>query len=161
MRNLAIVLSAAALVALIIVGLVWQHRLVAGLPPRVECADAAAALAAAYAEADKQGGSVLSVLGTGSMAPFIPAASHEPRKTIVAYVVTLPGATYSDIRRGSLVLYFPEFASEALYIHQAAEHDAAGWIMTGLHNERSEAAWRVTPANFVALAAHVFTWPQG
>ena len=46
----------------------WQHRAMAsGLPPRVVCASPVEAYL-------KAGGGAIQVLGTGSMAPYIPAA---------------------------------------------------------------------------------------
>ncbi len=132
------------------------------LPPRTVCADESAARAQATAWALQSGGSVVAVLGTGSMAPYIPAAAagRDPRATIVAYAVTRPGATYADIRPGDLCLYLAEWAPAQCVLHVAALYDALGWIMSGLHNRTYENAVRVTPANFRGLTAAVFTWNQ-
>lgn len=140
----------------------WQRALERGLPPRVECAGQAAAARQAYAFAGDHGGDVIAVLGTGSMAPYIPAAAPgaDPLRTVVAYVVAAPRATFADIRPGALVVYRAAWSAAHPVLHQAASRDAAGWIMSGLHNPEYEARWRVTPANFVAIAAQVFTWEQ-
>lgn len=155
-RNLIIGLGAIATLALLIgLALHFQHVLEAGLPPRVECASQSEAQAKASAGA-------IPVLGTGSMAPYIPAARAglDPKKTIVAYVVPQSGATFAAVKAGSLCIYSPEWDANARYLHQAAQQDGDGWIMTGLHNAEYESHWRVTPANFIAIAAKVYVWPQ-
>jgi len=67
-----------ALAALFVAGalaLAWrsQRTLELGLPPRVACLSPADGLAKAQAWSLAHGGFVFGVLGTGSMAPFIPA----------------------------------------------------------------------------------------
>ena len=42
--------------------------------------------------------------------------------------------------------------------HQAAQRDGLGWIMSGLHNPRSESAWRITPQNFDGIVRATFVW---
>lgn len=129
-----------------------QRTLTSNLPPRIECRDQLDARTRA-------GAGAYAVLGTGSMAPFIPASLHgqDPRQTLVAYAVTEP-ASYADIQAGDLCIYSPEFHN-GLVIHQAAQRDSLGWIMSGLGNARSEAAWRVTSANFKGIVARVYVWP--
>lgn len=160
MRNLAGILVALTLIALIVSATWWQRSLLSGLPAREEHPTAAAALAAAHDYAARHGGTVRAVAGTGSMAPYIPPApaGSDPRRTIVAYTVTDPHATFADIRRGKLVTYAAEWRAtgEPLVLHQAATQDRAGWIMTGLANDSYESRWRVTPANFRGITARVF-----
>jgi hypothetical protein len=155
---------AAAVVVAVLVGIAWrsQRTLERGLPPRIECTDKFDAHSRARAHIINQGGTVVGVLGTGSMAPYIPAARAglDPMATIVAFAVTQPGATIKDVRKGKLCTYRPEFASESHYIHGAAEEDGLGWIMSGLNNERSESSWRMTAANFTGLVVAVFVWPE-
>lgn len=155
-------IAAALLLVLIIGAVAWQRRLEAGLPPRVECATAAEAAAQAHAFAQASGGRISPVLGTGSMAPYIPPAPFgtDPLQTVVAYVVSDPRGTFADIRPGSLVMYRAEWSPQHAVLHCAAQQDRDGWIMTGLHNDSYENRWRVTPANFLGLTARVFVWPQ-
>lgn len=147
--------GAIALIALVIIAWHWQRALEAGLPPRIDCASEAEAKALA-------GPGAIPVLGTGSMAPLIPAAApgRDPLSTCVAYVATVPGATYADITRGSLCVYRAEWSPIYRVMHCAANRDRLGWIMSGLHNAHSEPGWRVTEQNFIALAARVYVWPQ-
>lgn len=152
--------------ALVLGGLSWlaarsQRTLERGLPPRIVCASLPAAAAEAAAWQRQHGGTLLPILGTGSMQPYIPAApaGADPRATIVAYAVTAAGATYHDIAPGALCTYRPTFDASGHYIHGAAERDRHGWIMSGLNNERSESWARVTPQNFTGLVAIVFVGP--
>jgi len=158
-NRLGIILAAVILAALVAFAWLHQRTMQAGLPPRVVCADRASALVAAGEFARSSGGVVISVLGTGSMAPFIPAAptGEDPHSYIAAYVVTVP-ATYADIKPGALCIYRAEWDSKLYVLHQAAQSDGLGWVMSGLHNARSEASWRVTPANFIGITARVFVW---
>ena len=148
---LALVLG---LAALLVVSKRKQADLARGLPPRVVCASQADALAQAGAGATP-------ILGTGSMAPWIPAAlpGLNPRQTVVAYAVIDTAATYDGITTGALVVYFATWAGGRV-IHQAAARDSGGWIMSGLHNERSETWERVTAANYVGTVARVYVWAQ-
>jgi len=158
-NRLGIVLAAVILAAL--VAFAWLHNriMVAGLPPREVCADRASALVAAGEWAKANNGVVIPVLGTGSMAPYIPAAPDDatPREWIAAYAVTVP-ATFADIKPGALCIYRAEWSPSLSVIHQAAQRDGYGWIMSGLHNARSESWARVTPANFIGITARVFVW---
>lgn len=137
-----------------------QRMLEAGLPPRVVCASQSEATTAALRQIVEHGGGLVGVLGTGSMAPYIPAAARDPKKTIVGYLVTAERGRFEDIRRGNLVIY--EYAPEpgSNYVHGAAEKTADGWIMSGLHNARSESWTRVTSKNFKGIVTHTFVWPQ-
>ncbi len=159
MKSLGIILAVCLLAALVAFAWLHQRTMVAGLPPRVVCADRQAAMDEAGAWARANGGVVIAVLGTGSMAPYIPAApaGEAPRKFIAAYVVMLPGG-YNDIKRGKLCIYRAEWDAKLYVLHQAAQSDGLGWVMSGLHNSRSEPQWRVTPANFIGITARVFVW---
>ena len=142
------------LAAIIVVAKRKEATLVAGLPVRLVCADQAAALAQAGPAA------AIPVLGTGSMAPYIPSAlpGRDPLATIVAYAVLDTTATFAGLTVGALVVYTPAWAKGRV-MHQAALHDAGGWIMSGLHNERSETWERLTPATYVGTVARVYVWP--
>lgn len=148
---LALVLG---LVALLVVSKRKQAEIARGLPPRVVCASQGEAFALA-------GVSATPVLGTGSMAPWIPAAlpGLDPRKTVVAYAVIDSAATFDGITTGALVVYFATWAGGRV-LHQAAARDSGGWIMSGLHNDRSETWERVTAANYVGTVARVYVWAQ-
>ena len=93
------------------------------------------------------------------MAPFIPPAAPGlvPLDTVVAYVVLDPAATYESVAVGALVLYTAGWTSHHV-LHQAALKDRLGWIMSGLHNERSETWERVTPANYKGTVGRVYVW---
>ena len=100
------------------------------------------------------------VLGTGSMAPYIPSASKgaDPLKTVVAYVVLNPDLAYKDITPGALVIYSINYVKGFNTMHQAALLDGAGWIMTGLGNKEYENKVRVTAANFVGIVSRTYVW---
>lgn len=159
MNRLGIILAAVILAALVAFAWLHQRTMVAGLPPREVCENRHAALIAAGEFARAQGGTVIAVLGTGSMAPYIPAApaGSDPLATLAAYAVTTP-ATFADIRPGALCIYRAEWDAKLYVLHQAAQRDGLGWVMSGLHNPRSEPQWRVTPANFIGITAKVFVW---
>ena len=148
---LALVLG---LAALLVVSKRKQADLARGLPPRIVCASQGEAFALA-------GVAATPVLGTGSMAPWIPAAlpGLDPRQTVVAYAVIDTAATYDGITTGALVVYFATWAGGRV-LHQAAARDSGGWIMSGLHNERSETWERVTAANYIGTVARVYVWAQ-
>jgi len=99
------------------------------------------------------------VLGTGSMAPYIPAApaGADPLRTVCALVILAPDARYTDITSGALCIYTPNWAGRNV-IHQAAKIDGDGWVMTGLSNRYSESGERVTASNFVGIVARTYVW---
>ena len=132
-----------------------QRTLTAGLPPRIVCATQEEARAQA-------GASAIAVLGTGSMAPYIPAAlpGRDPLATVVAYLVPDTDRVFTDIKPGQLVIYAPAWSPRYTVTHLAATRDADGWIMSGLANRDYEAGTRVTAANFRAIVAAVYVWPQ-
>ena len=146
---------------LAMVSLLWlafrsQRVLEQGLPQRIECAN--------QADAIKQAGpNAYPVRGTGSMAPFFPAtpAGVDPMTTFVAYVVP-SGASYGEIKPGNLCIYWMALpdGTKLLVIHQAALKDSGGWIMSGLHNKRSESWARVTKENFVVVIGRAYVWKQ-
>ena len=155
MNRIALVVALVlGLAALLVVSKRKQADLARGLPPRIVCASQGEAFALA-------GVGATPVLGTGSMAPWIPAAlpGLDPRKTVVAYAVIDTAATYDGITTGALVVYFATWAGGRV-LHQAAARDSGGWIMSGLHNERSETWERVTAANYIGTVARVYVWAQ-
>ena len=80
----------------------------------------------------------IEVLGTGSMAPYIPAApkGKDPLTTVCA-IVKPSSKPFSAISKGDLVVYQPTWAKRYV-IHQAAKKQDDKWIMSGLHNRESE-----------------------
>ena len=151
-RSLLVALLALGLVVVLGLALRSERVLTAGLPLRI--------VAASEAEAWKLAGpAAVVVLGTGSMAPYIPAAPKgaDPLRTVSALVVLVPGASYGDIKAGSLCIYVPVWAGRNV-MHQAAQIDAGGWIMTGLGNKEYENKERVTATNFVGIVARTYVW---
>ena len=146
--------AVAGIAVLVLLARHKQRVLAVGLPPRIVCVDRLAAL-------EQSGAGAIPVLGTGSMSPFIPPApaGTDPMQTITAFAVIDSAASFADVRTGALCIYAPDW-SRGRVMHQAASHDSAGWIMSGSHNAHSEAAWRVTPQNFVGIVARVYVWPQ-
>ena len=151
-RIVLAVLLVLGLAALLFVSKRHQADLVRGLPPRIVCAGQADALAQA-------GDSAIAIRGTGSMAPYIPAAAPGlvPVDTVVAYAVLDAAANYESLTVGALVLYTAGWTPHHV-LHQAALKDRLGWIMSGLHNERSETWERVTPANYKGTVGRVYVW---
>lgn len=142
---------------LVLIGLLLiayrQHKAMVGaLPARYVCAS--------QEEARKEAGQdAFPIAGTGSMVPFIPASKPglDPASTIVAYAVPDRNKAYSDIRKGDLVVYWADWARGTI-IHQAAQKDGNGWIMSGLHNDRSEAWERMTEPKFRAVIKAVYVF---
>jgi hypothetical protein len=151
-RSLLLAVLVLGLVVVLGLALRSERVLLAGLPTRVVVASEADAWTLA-------GPSAVVVLGTGSMAPYIPAAPKgaDPLRTVSALVVLVSGARYADIAVGSLVIYVPRWAGRNV-MHQAAQIDAGGWIMTGLGNKDYETKERVTAANFVGIVARTYVW---
>lgn len=160
-RALAIVV-ALVLGALVASAVYWQRALAAGLPPRAECPTLADAFAQARDEAKLTGGRLFAIVGTGSMAPFIPAATPglDPKTTVVAYAVGVPDAAFADVQTGKLCVYVAAWDASLTVMHQAAQFTASGWIMTGLHNKTYESGTRVTAANFRGIVAKVWVVKQ-
>ena len=132
-----------------------QRTLTDGLPPRIVCATQEEAR-------QRAGATAIAVLGTGSMAPYIPAAApgRDPLETVVAYLVPSLDLVFADIAPGRLVVYQPAWSPHYCVTHGAAVQDRLGWIMSGLANRTYEAGERVTAANFRAIVAAVYVWPQ-
>lgn len=152
MNQLRYIVIGAAVVALIAVVAWWhQRQMVAALPPRIVCTS----LEDAWIKA---GPTAIAILGTGSMAPYLPHAQdgQDPLKTVVGYAKP-SGAAFSAIRKGDLVVYWAEWVNGNV-MHQAAQHDSGGWIMSGLHNSQSESFARVTAESFRAVIGEVYVW---
>ena len=151
-RSLLLAVLVLGLVVVLGLALRSERVLLAGLPTRVVVASEADAWTLA-------GPSAVVVLGTGSMAPYIPAApaGADPLRTVSALAVLVSGARYADIKAGSLCIYVPVWAGRNV-MHQAAQIDAGGWIMTGLGNKTYETKERVTAANFVGIVARTYVW---
>jgi len=151
-RSLLLAVLVLGLVVVLGLALRSERVLLAGLPTRVVVASEADAWTLA-------GPSAVVVLGTGSMAPYIPSApaGADPLRTVSALAVLMSGASYSDIKAGALVIYVPRWAGRNV-MHQAAQIDGKGWIMTGLGNKDYETKERVTAANFVGIVQRTYIW---
>ena len=152
-RSILVAVLALGLVVVLGLALRSERVLTAGLPLRI--------VAKSQQEAQTLAGlGAVAVLGTGSMAPYIAAApaGSDPLATVMAYVVTVQGATIADVRAGSLCIYVPEWAGRHV-MHQAASFSEGGWIMTGLGNKGYENAERMTGRNFVGIVSRTYIWP--
>lgn len=157
--NTRTVILIAVLFTVLITVLVFARRsqrvLHNGLPERILCTS--------QAEAQRLAGpTAIAVLGTGSMAPFIPPApiGINPLTVVCAYAVPASGVLYKDITPGALVVYAIEYVKGHTTMHQAALLDGGGWIMTGLHNKGYETNVRVTKENFIAVVSKVYIWSE-
>lgn len=145
-------IAVCCLVAILLLLAFWQHKAMAsGLPERIVCSSPIDAHL-------KAGPNAIEVLGTGSMAPFIQAApkNADPLKTVVA-LAKPSDKTFSEIKKGDLIVYWADWAHGNV-IHQAAQKDSGGWIMSGLHNAQSESFARVTAESFRAVIEEVYVW---
>ena len=152
-RSILVALLALGLGVVLGLALHSERVLKAGLPLRI--------VAKSQEEARTLAGlGSVAVLGTGSMAPYIAAApaGSDPLATVMAYVVTVQGATIADVRAGSLCIYVPEWAGRHV-MHQAASFSEGGWIMTGLGTKSYETTERMTGRNFVGIVSRTYIWP--
>ena len=152
-RSLLLAALALGLVVVLALALRSERVLTAGLPLRI--------VAKSQQEARTLAGlGAVAVLGTGSMAPYIAAApkGSDPFATVMAYVVTVQGATIDDVKAGSLCIYVPEWAGRHV-MHQAASFSEGGWIMTGLGTKSYETTERMTRRNFVGIVSRTYIWP--
>lgn len=153
MKNgLIIAIAILALVAGIAFAVRSQRILLSGLPEREVCAS--------REEAEtKAGPTAIKVLGTGSMAPFIPAAKpgENPLETVAALVVPDFSRSFDSIKPGELCCYLVKDAKFP-YLHGAALLTDSGWVMSGLANKNSEPYGRVTKDNFIFVAKKVYVW---
>ena len=152
-RSILVALFALGLVVVLGLALRSERVLTAGLPLRI--------VAKSQEEARTLAGlGAVAVLGTGSMAPYIAAApaGSDPLATVMAYVVTVQGATIADVRAGSLCIYVPEWAGRHV-MHQAASFADGGWIMTGLGTKSYETTERMTGRNFVGIVSRTYIFP--
>ena len=130
----------------------WQHRAMAsGLPPRIVCSSPVEAYL-------KAGSGAIQVLGTGSMAPYIPAApaGSDPLTTVVA-LVKPSERSFKSILKGDLVVYRPKWAKGNV-MHQAAQKQGGKWIMSGLGNSQSESFEPIGEDQFVCIIETTYVW---
>jgi hypothetical protein len=142
------VIGLAGLCLLLLLAYFQQRDMLNGLPARIVCASEAEAVL-------KAGAGAIPVRGTGSMVPFIPASPANPM-SIVAYAAP-SGKRYNELRKGDLVVYYADWAKGNV-IHQAAQKDGKGWIMSGLGNKQSESFARVTEKDFFFHVEAVYVW---
>lgn len=157
-KILPAILGALALVALVWLAFRSQATLEANLPAKREFAQLKDAYLDAYAAKLATGGNMVAILGTGSMAPYIPAAPKgtDPLAVTVGFAVTDPTATFASVKVGDVLLYRPASKPDSVWMHVVAAIDSRGLIMSGLNNEVSESWMRVTAANYVGKVAFVF-----
>jgi len=99
------------------------------------------------------------VLGTGSMAPWIPA--HPLGRKIVVAFAGLDSTPYAHLKPGNVVVYS---RYGQLIIHRLGEQDERGFLAFGIANEYGDrnpdgALGFVTPYNFVGKVATVALFP--
>ena len=152
-RSILVALLALGLVVVLGLALRSERVLTAGLPLRI--------VAKSQEEARTLAGiGAVGVLGTGSMAPYIAAApaGSDPLAKVMAYAVPSASLRYGDITAGALVIYSINYVAGSNTMHQAAQLDDHGWIMTGLGNKAYENKVRVTKENFVGIVSRVYVW---
>jgi len=92
-----------------------------------------------------------SVMGTGSMHPFIPRG--DPRE-VVAY--TIIGSTdFTDIRKGNFVVHYNDQWQRV--VHAAEKRTAGGWIVRGWSNQFAD-PYLVNESNFIGIVERVYVW---
>lgn len=142
---------------LIIMGLKNQKEMYAGLPPQVRVESREDAVKATIGH-----GNIPSlVVGTGSMYPYIDKAPEgsDPLTTVMAVAELDRDFSYSDIKKGDLIVYKNPRNHSMMIIHQAAQKDSLGWIMTGLNKKNAtETFWRVTEDNYVGKVVTTYVW---
>jgi hypothetical protein len=101
---------------------------------------------------------VVPVLGTGSMAPWIPA--HPGGSKVIVAFAGLDGTPFESLEPGNVVVY--SLFGETV-IHRLGERDSRGFVAFGLANKDKDRRGRylgfVTPANFVGKVAQVHLYP--
>jgi hypothetical protein len=88
------------------------------------------------------------VLGTGSMAPLIPAGAPDK---VVAYV-HIPPCAFDWLKQGDVVVF--RHGRAGLVVHELAGSDSGGWITGGLNNRNYDAG-RVTVMNFIGRVTEI------
>jgi hypothetical protein len=102
---------------------------------------------------------IVPVLGTGSMAPWIPA--HPLGRKIVVAFAGLDSTPYAHLKPGNVVVYS---RYGQLIIHRLGEQDERGFLAFGIANEYGDrnpdgGLGFVTPYNFVGKVATVALFP--
>jgi len=88
------------------------------------------------------------VLGTGSMAPLIPAGRASE---VVAYV-RIPPCAFDWLKQGDVVVF--RHGRAGLVVHELAGNDSGGWITGGINNRNYDAG-RVTVMNFIGRVTEI------
>jgi hypothetical protein len=164
MNGKTIGLVAAAVVGVLL--LLWvanrsSAALRASLPPKVTCLNASdAGMKTLIWAMENPGGRIVPVLGTGSMAPYIPAAppGQNPMETVVA-VMGARRVPFAEVKEGDLILYAADFSPGHPVCHVVAKKDQYGLVMSGINNEHTESWARVTEGNYLAKVVVVWVWP--
>jgi hypothetical protein len=118
------------------------------LPPKENFPSAFEAQRTLY----ERGLSPIIVLGTGSMAPYIP---EKDENAIVAYA-GLDKSSFSELKPGMLVVY--KTGSGKNYLHRLGQKTAKGFIVYGINNRKADSEF-VTPDNFIGRVAKVHVFP--
>ncbi len=99
---------------------------------------------------DKEFGSVM---GTGSMHPFIPRG--DPRE-VVAYTL-LSSKDFADIRKGNFISHYNDEWQRV--VHAAEKRTPNGWIVKGWANQFAD-PYLVTEENFIGIVGTVIIWER-
>lgn len=150
-----IVVTVVALALLLVLAWRYQRTLELGLPAREVCADAADARLRAEQWSRTNGYAMTPVRGTGSMAPFIPAApaGSDPYATMMAYAAIDTRRTWASVQAGELCVYR---SPQGPIMHSAAARRGAAWVMAGLHNRESD--YYMRESDLIGVVARVFVW---
>ncbi len=159
-RTILIVAVVVIVIGLLILAYRYQRTLELGTPPQEKVTSANMAIAAASIWTQAHGGTVIGILGTGSMVPYIPAApaGTDPNKTIVAYAATRPNGRLADVTPGTVCVYKHTASVVGATMHGAARLTKYGWVMSGLNNATSD-IW-MTDLNFIGIVDKTWVWPQ-
>jgi hypothetical protein len=85
------------------------------------------------------GGMPLRVKDTHSMEPLLMGGDF----------VVVAIRPYAELESGRVVSYRADWAEGQIVTHRTVQKDAAGWIMSGDHNPRSEPQSRMTERNYI------------
>lgn len=94
-----------------------------------------------------------SILGTGSMAPHIPA--HPMGDKIVVAIAGIDSTKFEDLRAGDWVVYT---GPKVVTMHRLGERSEAGFVVYGVANDRADDAL-VTAQNYIGRVAVVYRLP--
>jgi hypothetical protein len=94
--------------------------------------------------------SLVPIVGSGSMQPFIPA-SADPAEIVA--LAQIDRCAFALLGPGELIVFRSRYG---FIIHRLAQLDGDGWITDGTHNQFYDAG-RVTPDTYVGRAVKIYT----